>query len=60
MLGERKRECTEERQDLGTLDPQGLPGGRGLNVSLSRKKGLGRLFLRSSKSNPGWQKEGHL
>ena len=53
MLGERKRECTEERQDLGTLNPQGLPGGRGLNSSLSRKKGLGRLFLRSSKRNPG-------
>lgn len=36
MLGERKGEHTEERQDLGTVNPQGLPGGGGF-----KGKGLG-------------------
>ena len=51
-----RRQAQEMRQE-GEVEGK---LGRGLNVSLSRKKGLGRLFLRSSKSNPGWQKEGHL
>ena len=35
--------CAEERQDLETLNPPGLPGGGILDSSLLRGKTLGRL-----------------
>lgn len=36
----RKGESTEKRQDLRTVNPQGLPGGGGLDCSLLREEGL--------------------